>query len=41
MYKLSINNPIWHLSLFTILLVVGSFFWVFPLLLIGSKRKVP
>lgn len=38
-YRLGIQNPNWHMALFTALLVLGSCFWTFPLLLIGSKRK--
>lgn len=39
MDKLSIHDLKWDLILFMILLTLGSFFWTFPLLLIGSKRK--
>ena len=38
--ELSLENVSWHMILFTTLLALGSFFWTYPLLLIGAKRKV-
>lgn len=38
-YMLGTQNPELHAVLLTILLAIGSFLWVTPLLLIGAKRK--
>lgn len=39
-YPFNIRSPELHAILLTILLIIGSFFWLFPLLLIGARRKV-
>lgn len=40
MYQLNLHNVFWHMIVFTILLVLGTFFWSLPLLLIRAKRRI-